>query len=180
MSDGRRIPISLIAPGTVNREDVADGAVPGVSPQRPIRAPKPGCEGQGLTNGAQPPQEGKPAKRKGAAMSIGKRSPGILDKAIRAIFGPPAQIDLCDFPLLLKDVEALATFFQECSAEFPGSRRICLPSAMADTVMASPPPTREALRLIKTLRPGHRVVLSNRLLPEEIRRKLTLESILFV
>ena len=112
-------------------------------------------------------------------MSIGKRSPGILDKAIRAIFGPPAQIDLCDFPLLLKDVEALAPFFQECSAEFPGSRRICLPSAMADTVMASPPPTREALRLIKTLRPGRRVVLSNRLLPEEIRRKLTLETILF-
>ena len=41
--------ISLIVPGTVNREDVADGAVPGVSPQRPNRAPKPGCEGQGLT-----------------------------------------------------------------------------------------------------------------------------------
>lgn len=41
--------ISLIVPGTVNREDVADGAVPGVSPQRPYRAPKPGCEGQGLT-----------------------------------------------------------------------------------------------------------------------------------
>ena len=29
---------------------VADGAMPGVAPQRPIRAPKPGCEGQGLTN----------------------------------------------------------------------------------------------------------------------------------
>ena len=42
--------ISLIVPGMVNREDVADGAMPGVSPQRPIRAPKPGCEGQGLTN----------------------------------------------------------------------------------------------------------------------------------
>lgn len=47
--DPRNI-ISLKVPGTVNREDVADGAVPGVSPQRPIRAPKPGCEGQGLTN----------------------------------------------------------------------------------------------------------------------------------
>ena len=32
------------------REDIADGAMPGVSPQRPNRAPKPGCEGQGLTN----------------------------------------------------------------------------------------------------------------------------------
>ena len=54
MSDGRRIAISLIVPGMVNREDVADGAMPGVSPQRPIRAPKPGCEGQGLTNDNQP------------------------------------------------------------------------------------------------------------------------------
>jgi len=44
------VSISLIVPGMVNREDVADGAVPGVSPQRPFHAPKPGCEGQGLTN----------------------------------------------------------------------------------------------------------------------------------
>ena len=42
--------ISLTVPGMVNREDVADGAMPGVSPQRPYRAPKPGCEGQGLTS----------------------------------------------------------------------------------------------------------------------------------
>ena len=47
---GGELWISLIVPGMVNREDVADGAIPGVSPQRPIRAPKPGCEGQGLTN----------------------------------------------------------------------------------------------------------------------------------
>ena len=51
---GGELWISLIVPGMVNREDVADGAMPGVSPQRPIRAPKPGCEGQGLTNDNQP------------------------------------------------------------------------------------------------------------------------------
>jgi len=35
---------------------VADGAMPGVSPQRPNRAPKPGCEGQGLTNAKEQPR----------------------------------------------------------------------------------------------------------------------------
>ena len=47
---GGELWISLIVPGMVNREDVADGAMPGVSPQRPIRAPKPGCEGRALTD----------------------------------------------------------------------------------------------------------------------------------
>ena len=47
MSDGRRIAISLIVPGMVNREDVADGAMPGVSPQRPSLRPEARLRGPG-------------------------------------------------------------------------------------------------------------------------------------
>ena len=107
------------------------------------------------------------------------RASGLLGKAISAIFGEPEPVDLCDFPLLLKCREDLATFFRECSAEFPRCREICLPSTMADIVLVSPPPTREALRLLKTLGRGRRVVLSNRLLPEETTLTMTLERILF-
>ena len=107
------------------------------------------------------------------------REPGLLGKAIAAIFGESEPVDLCDFPLLLKDRKDLATFFRECSEEFPQCREICLPSTMADIVLVSPPPTREALRLLKKLGRGRRVVLSNRLLPEETIQTMTLERILF-
>lgn len=39
--------ISLIVPGTVNREDVADGAVPGVSPQKANPCPEARLRGPG-------------------------------------------------------------------------------------------------------------------------------------
>lgn len=35
---------------TANPSAVADGTQSGVSPQRPSTAPKPGCEGEGLTH----------------------------------------------------------------------------------------------------------------------------------
>lgn len=48
--DGIRSDIGVnLHPLAKRREDVTDGVLPGVSPQRPYRAPKPGCEGQGLT-----------------------------------------------------------------------------------------------------------------------------------
>ena len=112
-------------------------------------------------------------------MKTRKHETGILRRAIDAIFGEVAPIDLCDFPLLLKDREDLSTFFQECSKEFPGYRRICLPLAMVDIVTVSKPPTREVLRLSRTLGRGRLVLLSNRLLPERLKKQLTLEEILF-
>ena len=127
----------------------------------------------------QPPQEDKLQKGTGEMTTAKSREPGLLGKAIAAIFGEPEPVDLCDFPLLLKSREDLSTFFRECSAEFPQCREICLPSTMADIVLVSPPPTREALRLLKKLGRGRRVVLSNRLLPEETIQTMTLERILF-
>ena len=88
------------------------------------------------------------------------------------------EIDLCDFPLLL-DTEALATFFEQCSKEFPGRKEVCLPLAMAGIVERSRPPVSEALRLLRMTGKGRRAVLTNRLLPEKTLQLCSLEKILF-
>ena len=88
------------------------------------------------------------------------------------------EVDLCDFPLLL-DTEALATFFEQCSEEFPGRKEVCLPLAMAGIVERSRPPVSEALRLLRTTGKGRRAVLTNRLLPEKMLQSCSLEKILF-
>ena len=132
-----------------------------------------------MTNATQQPREGIPAQPQAAETrptSLWQRLCAMLRNALCP---EVALVDLCDFPALLKPHQEIATFFRECSEEFPGSREICLPSSMADIVLVSPPPTREVLRLLKKLGRNRRVVLSNRLLPESMRQVMTLETILF-
>ena len=79
------------------------------------------------------------------------------------LFARRGIADLADLPEIWEP-DRLATFFEECSREFPGRQTICLPLEIVGSFLVSAPQQKAALRLIGMLRQADHVILSIRAL----------------